>query len=152
MVQLIAIVDRDWSIAKNNAIPWSFPEDLAFFRQKTDGSVIIMGRKTFFSLSEHPLPGRKNIVLSKTCPDIPGAEVFPTLEQALSQYSDAWIIGGAMLYNYTLRQRYVDALYITYVRQAYDGDLFLNASYLSDFSFYLLHATRQADFLLGLRC
>ncbi|MDR2416785.1 MAG: dihydrofolate reductase [Holosporales bacterium] len=150
MAALIAIVDKSWGVAKKNAIPWSFPEDRAFFHQKTYHAAVIMGRKTFLTLPRHAFLKKTLVVLSRSCSYLPGANVFSTLEEALVRYPDAWIIGGAMVYNEALSQRYVDRLYLTRMHLSYDADCFLKTALLEAFSLYVLRSTPQADFLLGL--
>ena len=91
----------DGVIGDGAGMPWHLPEDLKHFKETTLGSPIIMGRRTWESLPVKPLPGRKNIVLSSredgawsdgasVCRDIPDLE------------SNAWIIGGAEVYEATL--------------------------------------------------
>ncbi|MDR1267738.1 MAG: dihydrofolate reductase [Holosporales bacterium] len=151
MRRLIAIVDQENGVAKGGGIPWSFPEDLAFFRQKTRGATVFMGRKTFLGLPVRPLPDKHNVVLSRTHSTLPGAEVFTSLEKALEQYSDGWIMGGAQLYAYALEQELVDMVYLTRMRQAYGADVCLKDAHWKAFSWYKLRETEGADFLLGLR-
>jgi dihydrofolate reductase len=63
-ISMIAAVAKNRVIGRSGKIPWRIPEDLAFFKRTTMGSVLIMGRKTFDSLGK-PLPGRTNIVLTR---------------------------------------------------------------------------------------
>ena len=63
-LKMIAIVDSEYGLAKNGEIPWSFAEDLKFFYRKTKNNIVIMGRRTFESLSA-PLKNRANYVISK---------------------------------------------------------------------------------------
>jgi dihydrofolate reductase len=68
-MRAIAAVDNDWGIGRDGLLPWRLPGDLAFFKKQTMGSVVVMGRRTFESLSPgaspSPLPGRTNIVLTR---------------------------------------------------------------------------------------
>ncbi|WP_144206642.1 dihydrofolate reductase [Mycobacterium tilburgii] len=90
-------------IGRNGDIPWHVPEDLARFKQVTVGHAVIMGRRTWDSLPARlrPLPGRRNIVLSRQ-PDFAadGAEVARSLDAAFESLSQAevWVIGGAQIY------------------------------------------------------
>ena len=54
-------------IGANNQLPWHLPEDMAFFKQKTSGGTVVMGRKTWDSLPVRfrPLPGRHNVVVTR---------------------------------------------------------------------------------------
>jgi dihydrofolate reductase len=82
---LIAGVARNGVIGRDNQLLWHLPEDLAYFRRQTQGSPVIMGRKTWDSLPPRfrPLPGRRNIVLSRqTGFAAEGAEVVADLARA----------------------------------------------------------------------
>lgn len=132
MIRLIAIVEKNFGLSKNGKIPWEFEEDRAFFQKLTRNSVVIMGRNTFFSHKNFPLKDRINCVITKT--DIPDAICFPTLEEAIENYPDAWIIGGAQLYNYALQKDLIAEAIITQVNQEYDADTFLDTKYLESFN------------------
>ena len=91
----------DGVIGDGAGMPWHLPEDLKHFKQITYGHPIIMGRRTWESLPTRPLPGRANHVLSSRQPGTwsRGAYVsrdIPDLE------TDAWIIGGAQVYEATI--------------------------------------------------
>ena len=75
--RLIAIVGMASNrvIGKDGTLPWRLPEDLKFFKKTTLGHPILMGRKTFDSIGK-PLPGRRNIVLSRTMESREGVEVI----------------------------------------------------------------------------
>lgn len=106
MISIIAAVDRRMGIGYENKLLFWLPNDLKRFKALTTGHTIIMGRKTFESLPKGALPNRRNIVLS-TRRDIrcPGAEVFPSLEEALKtvhRSEQVYIIGGASVYRQAL--------------------------------------------------
>ncbi len=113
-------------IGKDNALPWHLPEDLAHFKQLTQGCPVIMGRKTWDSLPPRfrPLPGRQNIVVTRQ-PDWQdaGAERAASLEAALAlcaPQATAWVIGGAQLYAQALPL--ADQVEVTEIHQPFDGD------------------------------
>jgi dihydrofolate reductase len=89
-------------IGRGGDIPWRVPEDLARFKQVTMGHTVVMGRRTWESLPARvrPLPGRRNVVLSRQGDFIAdGAEVVDSLEQALTGTEPgAWVIGGEQIY------------------------------------------------------
>lgn len=87
-------------IGRNGDIPWHVPEDLIRFKQVTVGHTVVMGRRTWDSLPARvrPLPGRRNIVLSRQAGfTADGAEVVDSLDAALTD-PEAWVIGGAQIY------------------------------------------------------
>ncbi|MEJ7676875.1 MAG: dihydrofolate reductase [Segetibacter sp.] len=65
LISLIAAASTNNVIGKNNQLPWHLPVDLKFFKNTTWGMPVIMGRKTFESNGNKPLPGRINIVITK---------------------------------------------------------------------------------------
>jgi len=113
MLGMIWAQGHDRAIGKAGTMPWHLPEDLAFFRRMTMGHPVIMGRKTWESLSEkyRPLPGRQNIVITRD-PDyfLNGALVAHNIDEAYNMARLAakastgeedplvWIMGGAQIY------------------------------------------------------
>ena len=121
MTALIAAVARNGTIGRDNALPWRLPEDLRRFKALTTGHAIIMGRKTWESLGR-PLPGRRHVVVSRN-PGYraDGVTVVGTLAEALAAAgSDAYVIGGAMLYAQALP--FVDRLELTEIDADFAGD------------------------------
>ncbi|MBQ8673639.1 MAG: dihydrofolate reductase [Bacteroides sp.] len=105
MIHIIAAVDRKMAIGYQNKLLFWLPNDLKRFKALTTGHTIIMGRNTFDSLPKGALPNRRNIVLSRKQTDCPGAEVYPSLEDALAHCGSdeaVYIIGGASVYRQAL--------------------------------------------------
>ncbi len=101
MISMIAAVAKNRAIGFENKLLYWLPNDLKHFKALTTGHTIVMGRKTFESLPKGALPNRRNVVLSQTTKELPGCEVFPTLEAALKSCKadeDVYIIGGARVY------------------------------------------------------
>jgi dihydrofolate reductase len=114
-ISLVVALNHERVIGSNNQLPWSIPEDLAYFKQVTLGKPIIMGRKTFESIGR-VLPGRKNIVISRSNFQHQGVTVYSTIEDALTANSEAGeqcIIGGGEIFKQTLQ--YATMLNLTYV-------------------------------------
>ena len=110
-------------IGANNMLPWHLSSDLKRFKSLTLGHPIIMGRRTFESLGNRPLPGRRNIVVSQT--EQPGVETFPSLDAALAacgQAPLAFVSGGARLYAAALEQGLATRLELTRVFLSPQGD------------------------------
>ena len=105
-LSLIAAIDRNRAIGYENKLLFWLPNDLKRFKTLTTSHTILMGRKTFESLPKGALPQRRNVVLSTDKSlQLPGAEVFPTLEDALASCcpdEHVYIIGGASLYHHAL--------------------------------------------------
>ncbi len=113
------------AIGKNNQLPWRLPADLRFFRQTTLGKPVIMGRKTWESLSGKALPGRLNIVLSSKPLALPeGVMHQSTIEEALKAAADSGstevcIIGGGQIFESTLNL--ADTIYLTRVHTSIEN-------------------------------
>ena len=124
-ISLIWAQARNRVIGANGAIPWRLPEDMANFKALTMGSTVIMGRATWDSLPERfrPLPGRHNIVLTRQ-PDwsADGVEVAASLDHALATAGEAWVIGGAAVYEAALPHAH--RIVLTEIDATYDGDTF----------------------------
>ncbi len=101
MVTIIAAIAENNAIGLKGKLLYWLPADLRRFKMLTTGHTIIMGRKTFDSLPKGALPNRRNIVLSRSKKDFPGAERFPSLKEALASCAaeeEVYIIGGASVY------------------------------------------------------
>jgi dihydrofolate reductase len=126
MVSLVVAYARNRVIGRDGALPWHLPSDMKHFRELTTGGTVVMGRTTYESIPERfrPLPGRRNLVLSRT-PGLAldGAEVFGGLEQALEACGDdCFVIGGGATYAEALPL--TDRVYATEVAAEVDGDTF----------------------------
>ena len=116
MISIIAAVAKNRAIGFENKLIYWLPNDLKRFKALTTGHTIVMGRKTFESLPKGALPNRRNVVLSRTTKELPGCEVFPTLEAALESChpdEDVYIIGGARVYEQAID--FADRLCLTEV-------------------------------------
>ena len=127
-ISLIAGVARNRGIGRNNQLLWRLPEDLARFKALTMGHAVIMGRKTWDSLPARfrPLPGRRNIVLSRSpALQLAGAEIFTSIEEALLACKDddrVFVIGGAQIYAEALPL--ADRLELTEIDADFEADVF----------------------------
>ena len=105
IVSMIAAMARGRVIGLNGSMPWHLPADLAHFKRSTMGCPVIMGRKTFDSIGR-PLPGRKNIILSRSEGlSQEGCISVNTLDAAfslVSEEAEVFIIGGQQLYQQAL--------------------------------------------------
>ncbi|MGL1957749.1 MAG: type 3 dihydrofolate reductase [Colwellia sp.] len=123
MLSMIVATADNNIIGKDNDMPWHLPADLAYFKKITLGKPIIMGRKTFESIGR-PLPGRRNIVISRDEKyHAEGIESVTSIEQALLRANDVeeiMVIGGGAIYRHCLPN--ADRLYITHIKAKIDGD------------------------------
>ena len=123
-IVLIVAMARNRVIGKDGALPWHLSEDLKRFRSLTMGHPIIMGRKTYDSIGR-PLPGRRNIVISRD-PDliIEGIETASSLQSALEITADAdevFVIGGQQIYQLALPM--AERIELTLIDHDFDGDV-----------------------------
>jgi dihydrofolate reductase len=127
-LHLIYARSRNNVIGKNGDLPWHLPEDLAHFKRTTLGQAVVMGRITWESIPEkfRPLPGRRNVVVSRQADYIAsGAAVVTSLQAALAFFpSDevVWLIGGAQLYAQALPL--AAQLVVTEIDADFEGDAF----------------------------
>ena len=127
-LHLIYARSRNNVIGKNGDLPWHLPEDLAHFKRTTLGQAVVMGRVTWESIPEkfRPLPGRRNVVVSRQADYIAtGAAVVTSLQAALAFFpSDevVWLIGGAQLYAQALPL--AAQIVVTEIDADFEGDAF----------------------------
>jgi dihydrofolate reductase len=126
LVSLIWAMADDRVIGLDNRLPWKLPADMHWFRRHTLGKPIVMGRLTFESFGAKPLPGRRNLIVSRDGRyAAAGAEVFTSLAAALAAAQAAgaqevMVIGGMSLYTQALPL--ADRLYLTRVHAKLAGD------------------------------
>lgn len=137
MIQMIMAISDNDVIGINNKLPWRIPFDLQWFKMNTYHSACIMGRKTWESLP-FPLPGRLNIVLSKSVQSglHPKCKYCSTIEQAIVlalEYStNVYVIGGSEIYTQFLLARKIHTLILTRVHtKIYPKDNLRRISYMS---------------------
>ena len=126
---MIAIVaaDEKWGIGLEGRLPWHIPGELGFFKEKTTGNTIIMGRKTLESLpGGKPLPGRRNIVLTRDRSSLdPSVESVTSPEELFGIIRDSdsiFLIGGEQIF--TLLIPYCSKAYVTRVNGVFDTDTY----------------------------
>lgn len=123
VITIIVAAAENNAIGKDNDLLWHLPNDLKFFKQKTSGRSLIMGRKTFESL-DGPLPKRRNLIVTRQSNyQASGAEVVHSLPEALALCAgeeEVFIGGGAEIYKQALP--FVDRIYLTRVHTHIQGD------------------------------
>lgn len=127
MISLVVAMSKNRVIGKDQQMPWHLPADLAHFKKVTMGHPIIMGRKTFESIGR-PLPGRRNVVITRQSIEIPGCEVAHSLEAAIDLVSgeeQVMIIGGGNIFQQAMPL--AQKLYLTFIDLDVEGDTFFPA-------------------------
>ncbi len=128
MISFIVAMDNNHVIGANNQMPWHLPRDLKFFKEKTTGNTIVMGRKTFQSLGR-VLPNRHHIVVTNNkeveLPEeveiIYHLEEIVTMSQEMGE-KELFVIGGGTIFTQLLP--YAERLYITLIDETFEGDVY----------------------------
>ena len=127
MISIIVAIAENYAIGKKGDLLCHLPADLKHFKEITSGSTVLMGERTFFSLPKHPLPNRRNIVLTDVAgKTFDGAEAVYSLDELVAKISpeeEAFVIGGGMVYRQMMPK--ADKLYITHIHHSWeDADTF----------------------------
>jgi dihydrofolate reductase len=125
-VSLVVAYARNRVIGRDGGLPWHLPSDMRHFRELTTGGTVVMGRKTYASIPDkfRPLPGRRNMVLSRDARyRAAGAEVYSSLPAALDACGrDCFVIGGGATYAEALPC--AERVYATEVAEDVEGDTY----------------------------
>lgn len=127
-MKAILSADRNWGIGYQNKLLVSIPSDMRFFREMTEGKVIVMGRKTLESFPNGlPLKKRINVVLthdrSYQVKDAVIVHDKNELMEELKKYQeDIFVVGGGSVYELLLP--YCDTAYVTRIDMEYQADTF----------------------------
>lgn len=127
MISIIVAIAENYAIGKQGGLLCHLPADLQHFKQITSSHTVIMGERTYLSLPKHPLPNRKNIVISDN-PQFNDSQAvvvrsIPEAMQHVAQDEEAFIIGGGTIYRQFMP--IADKLYITHIHHSWeDADTF----------------------------
>jgi len=125
-LSIIVAVAKNNAIGKDNKLLWHISGDLKRFKKLTTGNTIIMGKNTFYSLPNRPLPNRTSIVITDLAGEtIEGCIMAYSIEDAINKCSndkENFIIGGGSVYRQFLP--FADKLYLTKVDKEYEADCF----------------------------
>lgn len=132
IVSLIVAVSENNVIGKDNDLIWNLPDDMNFFKNKTLGHYVIMGRKNYESIPKkfRPLPNRTNVIITRqTNFQANDCLVVNNIDQAIelarkAHDDEAFIIGGGQIYQLALEKKLVDKIYFTRVHDEFEGDTF----------------------------
>ena len=125
-MELIVAVYDDWGIGRDGTQPVALTADRKFFRETTRGAMVIAGRRTIQDFpGQKPLPGRENLVLTRSKAEIPGFSLCGGVEAVMERAKTVqrvFVIGGGSVYRQLLP--YCDAAYITKVHTTIPCDTF----------------------------
>lgn len=129
MLSMIVAMDKNnvIGIKNENKMPWHLPRDLQYFKERTTGHTIIMGRKTFESLGR-VLPNRQHVILTRSDQSFPEeVKVMRDVNDIIAlkeanQDEEIFVIGGGSIYEQLLP--YADKLYVTVINEAFSGDVY----------------------------
>ena len=138
MISIIVAIAENYAIGKKGDLLCHMPADLKHFKDITSGKTVMMGERTFFSLPKHPLPNRRNIVLTDVAgKTFEGAEAVYSIDEMVKKVEsrqtatsslkveseEAFVIGGGMVYRQMMPL--ADKLYITHIHHSWeDADTF----------------------------
>ncbi len=122
-ISIIVAMGANREIGKDNDLMWHLPVDMRFFKEKTLGHPVIMGRKNYESIPEkyRPFKDRLNIVVSSQNDySAPGCVLFQDLTAAteyakLQDLDEVFIIGGGQIYAEAIRLNLANTMYITHI-------------------------------------
>jgi dihydrofolate reductase len=125
-ISIIVAIAENYAIGKDNDLLWHISNDLKRFKTLTNGHVVVMGKRTYYSLPTRPLPNRTNLVIT----DVRGEQIDHCLmaysiEEAIEKMDaekENFIIGGGSIYRQFMP--YAQKLYITRVHKDFDADTF----------------------------
>lgn len=150
MIRAILACDEDWGIGKSGTLPWPHNSaDLKWFKENTNGGVVVMGKATWDSLPIRPLPNRNNIVVTSSTDDYDsGGYHYMKFDTAMTELvnmnrlQNIWIIGGAKLVEGLLP--IIDEFYLSRISGKFDCDTFLPVSLIEE-TFSLTSSGLQGD-------
>jgi dihydrofolate reductase len=128
-IVFVVAVSRNGVIGRDGVLPWRIPSDLKRFREITMGKPVIMGRRTWEGLPRRPLPGRENIVVTRSSNyEAPGAHVVQSIAEAVAKArtfkaEEIAVIGGGEVFREMMDR--CDRLYLTEIDLVTDGDTFM---------------------------
>ena len=117
---IIAAIGKNNELGINNKLIWNLPGDLKFFKEKTTGHTIVMGRKTFESLGRI-LPNRKHVIITHQNLNNKDIQIYHSVTEFLNEYDEnekVFIIGGGSIYKEFIN--YVDEMYLTHIEASYN--------------------------------
>jgi len=144
MITILVAFDDNRLIGRDGKLPWHIPEDLALFKKRTMGQIVVMGRKTWEGLPKRPLVGRINVIISSNFIEVPNTHslrpnpmrIYNSLKQAVKDVGshrrpwpknwypqpDIFIIGGGQLYRSAMK--IADRIIVSKIHGKFEGDTY----------------------------
>ena len=130
VISIIVAVSENNVIGRNNNLPWHLPADMKYFKDKTMGHFVVMGRKNFDSIPDkyRPLSGRTNVVVTRQNNfNAAGVQVVHTINEAIQlakekNETECFIIGGGEIFSQSIEL--CDRIYLTRIHHRIEGDVF----------------------------
>ncbi|WP_373836484.1 dihydrofolate reductase, partial [Jeotgalibaca arthritidis] len=123
MIIFVWAEDEKGAIGKDGGLPWKLPNDMKFFKETTTGHTVLMGRKTFESMGNRPLPNRQNLIMTRQLDyQADGVTVVHHLDDIIGNSEDIYVIGGSEIFKQFMPV--VDVLWQTKIAGDFDGDTF----------------------------
>lgn len=123
MIIFVWAEDEKGAIGKDGGLPWKLPNDMKFFKETTTGHTVLMGRKTFESMGNRPLPNRQNLIMTRQLDyQADGVTVVHHLDDIVGNNEDIYVIGGSEIFKQFMPV--VDVLWQTKIAGDFDGDTF----------------------------
>ncbi|NLA24161.1 MAG: dihydrofolate reductase [Bacteroidales bacterium] len=122
---IIVALGANNEIGLHNDLLWYIPGDLKRFKEITTGHTIVMGKNTYLSLPNRPLPNRRNIVITRSGASFDGVETLASIQEAIEACNpneENFIIGGGSIYKQFMP--FTDKLYLTRVYENTEADVF----------------------------
>jgi len=136
MISLVWAMDSNWLVGKDNILPWHYPKDLAHFKAITNNQTVLMGYNTYLSMKGYykkkPFPFKKVYVANIEDLNLPDATVITDVIEFLkNNQEDLYVIGGPTIYNLALP--FANRLYITFILEYHEGNVYFKKFNLADF-------------------
>jgi dihydrofolate reductase len=123
----IFAIDEFYGFGRQNRLPWKCQEDLEFFKNKTMGNTVIMGKNTWNSVPQRLFLKTRNVIVV-TKEQIQGITTAENVEDAKSlaqkNNNDIFVIGGMKLLLSCFKENVLDNLYITRIQGVYECDVY----------------------------
>ena len=125
MITIVAAMTKDRIIGKDNKVPWNIPEEIKHYREIVSNGTVVMGGTTYM-LMKNSLPGKHNVVISRTLGVTEGIDVCSSiengLEKAKSYGDDVFVVGGQTIFEQTIDS--ADMMELSLIKKDYEGDKF----------------------------